>query len=172
MFRKILTEMLGRRPRPKQLRETATELRAEAERRERLAVAIEDEHRKPPAQRVRRRSPKAGPGRNPGTHVSITRAFGKTRIRVGRALWYALASPERFDLQVLDGTLALIPASGDVGWKVVSTNQAPLITCSSADDIVPPDGEYTAEIVGHTIRLRGRSSSETEQPGIHVAART
>lgn len=81
----------------------------------------------------------------------------KLLIYIGRALWYALGSPGRLDLQRLEGRLELRPATGDVGYRVVSSGM-PHLTASGSRDLLDDmaDGRYAAEIRGGAIVVGSR----------------
>lgn len=152
-LKRWISEVLGQRPRAATVQATADQLRSEAERLDRLAQALREESRKPPRERLRRRTPQAGPGATPGDFVRIERRWGKVRVHIGRALWYALGQPDRMDIQQSDATLLLIVAHGDSGFKCAVSNGAPYLTCMGAEPLLPPDGRYTAAVEGPRITV-------------------
>ena len=130
-----------------QHRRVASELRA-------IAEAMRRERQRPPTDRVSPRAVHAGPGVRPSAFVRISRTDrpGRTRLFVGRALWYALGSPTRLDVQRWGAQVVLVPVA-ETGGYAVNSSAMPSMWCDSADDLLPADGRYEAEVQGGVLVL-------------------
>lgn len=152
-LRRAIHQALGSRPTPRQRRQLAAQLRELADKQEQIAAAEQRDDGRPAARRLRPRSRRAGPGDTPGNFVRVERRHdrrGSERltIYVGRALWYAAGSPQRLDVQRLNGALWLIPADGDNGYSVsVRPGLMPRLRCDGVRDLVDhlSDGRYDAQ---------------------------
>lgn len=143
---------------PAQLDQLATELDTiAAELRER-AEAQRRQQTRPAAERATPRKPQAGPGRAPSNVIRIVHEpwgrDGRLRLRlyVGRALWYAIGSPGRVDLQRVGSRLELRSASGEQGLAVVAGKGMPRLFCDGWADLLRlEDGRYEGRVEGGTI---------------------
>jgi hypothetical protein len=145
---------------PAQREQLAAELERIAALIRATAAAQRRQQTRPASERAAPRKKKAGPGRHPGDFVRIERAYerGRLRVYVGRALWYALGSPGRLDIQRLAGQVELRPATGDAGYAVISATGMPRMTCDGARDLLDnlEDGRYAAACRGNTIAVGAR----------------
>ena len=86
-------------------------------------------------------------GREPGDFITIDRDDNRLKIHIGKALYRAVGTPKRFDIQRVGTQLMLIAVyTGDNGFAVSGgVETAPKIACKKSDDIVRLDaGRYAA----------------------------
>lgn len=95
-------------------------------------------------------NPQALRGRKPGDFIRIQHDAEMLRIYIGRALYYALGTPARLDVQRIGGRVQLITTSAPHGYAVVvPTTGMPRIKCDAARDLVRlEDGRYQADVRG------------------------
>lgn len=143
---------------PSALAGLALELRQLADELDARAAALRRQQARPAAERVTTRKPHAGPGRAPSTFVRIMiepwGRDGRPRLRlyVGRALWYAIGSPRRMDLQRIGGRIELRAASGGVGLAFQAGKGMPRAFVDGWADILRLEpGRYAAAVVGGAI---------------------
>lgn len=99
------------------------------------------------AQTTAERAAAGNAGREPGDFITIDRDDNRLKIHIGKALYRAVGSPRRFDLQRVGRQLMLVAVYyGDEGFAVSGgVMSAPKIACKQADDIVRLDaGRYAA----------------------------
>jgi len=157
----ILAPLIARLASPAQHRRFALALRQIADRQERLARAIE---RVPPTAPTAPRTPAArGQGRKPGMEIVIKaeqQMQTRTRVSIGRGLWFALR--ENIDNPVLresgrvalrwsdvSGALWFEPCGYGDGWQVVIGSGVPrFFVNEEARNQLPPDGRYAGVVRG------------------------
>lgn len=158
-LRAAVLALLGTRPSATRRRQAAAQLRKLADEQEQLAAAEERQQQRPPAERLGRRR-----GGRPSTlWIRVERRPRRVgeadllSVRLSRALYYAAGRPERLDVQRADGMLILVPAHGQVGYKIMASASAIHINASGARDIIAlDDGRYAAEVRGGRIEVGGR----------------
>jgi len=148
---------------PAQYRELADELDRIAALCRGYADAQQRQQARPAAERVTTRKPQAGPGRTPSAFVRIVHEpwgkDGRPRLRlyVGRALWYAIGSPSRMDVQRVAGRLELRPAVGDQGMAFIAGKGMPRAFVDGWADVLRlDDGRYDCRVEGGAIVIGGR----------------
>lgn len=134
-----------------ELETIAAELRGRAD-------AQRRQQARPAAERATPRKRHAGPGRAPSAFVRVAHEpwgrDGRPRLRlyVGRALWYAIGSPARMDLQHIAGRIELRAASGDAGMAFLAGKGMPRAFVDGWADVLRLEpGRYAAEVVGGAI---------------------
>jgi hypothetical protein len=150
---------LGPRPSPAARRRLAARLRALADEQERIAAAQAEQQARPAGDRLTPRARRAGPGRTPATFVRVERAAEgrerreRLRLYIGRALWYAIGSPARIDVQRLGGEVRIGP--GDE-YAIVSGNGIPRCIADGSADLLRDldDGRHPAEVRGRQLIVR------------------
>ena len=143
---------------PAALAGLALELRQLADELDERAAALRRQDAKPSAERATPRKRHAGPGRAPSAFVRVAHEpwgrDGRPRLRlyVGRALWYAIGSPARMDLQHIAGRIELRAASGDAGMAFLAGKGMPRAFVDGWADVLRLEpGRYAAEVVGGAI---------------------
>lgn len=131
----------------------AAELAALAAELHARAAAMQREVARPPTERVSTQRGQQNKGGRPSTFwVQVLRRArpgdaDNIVVRLSTSLYYAAGSPERLDVQRLDGRLVLIPARGDHGYKVMVNAGGIRIAAAGSRDLLPPDdGKYAATI--------------------------
>lgn len=160
-IRQAVLAALGRRPTPAQRRAIAEQLDALADEQRRIADAAERQQARPAAERAAPRQVRAGPGRAPADFVRIAwePRGGREHLRVyvGRALWYALGSPARLDVQRLGGRIEIRSTAGDAGYAVTAGSGMPRFYAAGSQDLLGDlTGRYRAEVRGGAIVVGAR----------------
>lgn len=158
-MRSLLLPILARPWTARERRQLADVLVEAAESQRRLADAAARDARRPAAQRV---APKAGRGGRPSTPwlrvEERQRAQGEAtelRLKLSRALYDVIGTPERIDVQRVSGELLLAPAQGSDGYAVVANVGGVWINASGSRDVVRlANGKYEVELRGTTVVIR------------------
>jgi hypothetical protein len=122
ILRRALVDALGPRPSAERRRQVAADLRALAEQQERMAER--DATRASETQpRVADGTGKAPP-RAAGFYVRIKHeqdphlSVLRIRVSLGHAIWAAIGSPERIDIQRVGPNVWIVPATGRAGHEL------------------------------------------------------
>lgn len=147
----ILAPLITAARTPAQREALAAELERIAALIRHVAEAQRRDAAKPAGNRLTPKARHAGPGRTPSAFIRVCREpwgkHGRDRLRfyVGRALWYAVGSPARFDLERLAGRLILRPAEGDRGIAFTAGKGMPRAFIDGWADVLRlDDGRYAA----------------------------
>jgi len=157
----LLAPALNAARSPAQLDALAAELERIAAHARALAAAKRRAAATPGDKRATPHSPKAGPGRAPSSFVRLALepwgARHRLRLYIGRALYYALGSPARLDLQRIGAGMELRPASGDQGIAFTAGKGMPRAFVDGWADVLGMEsGRYAAEVRGGAIVIGGR----------------
>ena len=144
---------------PAQCRALAVELERIAALCRQYADARERQQAKPPRERLSGGG-KGGRPSQPWIQVLARPRPGMAEnlvIRLSTSLYYAAGSPERLDVQRVDGRLVLIPARGDHGYKVMVNAGGIRIAAAGSRDVVRlEEGKYAAEMRAGVIEVGAR----------------
>ncbi len=153
-LRQALHELLGARPTPTKRRQIAEMLRQLASEQEAIAAAEARQQQKPPTERI-------GGGKGGRPSRAWVRIEERPRldgdatalhVLLSRRLYYDAGRPERLDVQRVGGELLLIPARGNVGYKVVANAGGVSINASGSRDVLHGyAGRYAAQLRAGTI---------------------
>lgn len=138
---------------PAQREALASELDQIAAQLRSTAAAQRREQARPGPARLAPRPRQAGPGRAPARFIRVThepwgkQARPRLRLYIGRALYYAVGSPARFDVERSGAQLVLRPADGGRGMAFqVGTGMPRAFVDGWADVLRLDDGRYAATV--------------------------
>lgn len=141
---------------PAQMEALASELERIAALTRATAGALRRQEKRPPQERV---GPRRKSGGRPSTlWVRVEREAREkaqadtVRVKLSRKLYYEVGRPDRLDVQKIDGRILLIPAQGDLGYKLNVNAGVVAINASGARDLLDGlEGKYSADVRGGSI---------------------
>jgi hypothetical protein len=141
ILRRAVVEALGSRPAPERRRQIAADLRALAEQQERMAERDEARAKEPPPRAI------DGTGRaqrpvgfyvrlkhEQDPHLPIVRL----RVSLGGAIWAALGSPERIEIQRVGPNVWIVPSTSKAAHELDTRGSLP----SCVVDLSGPLGQH------------------------------
>lgn len=164
ILRRALVEALGARPTPERRRHVAADLRALADQQERMAdrdaavAARADE----PGAAVADGTGAAKP-RQAGFYVRLKHEQDphtnvlRLRVSIGQAVWAALGSPERIEIQRVGPNIWIVPATGRAGHPLDTSVGLPSCVVALAGPLEQHQpGRYAASLLAGALVLGER----------------